>query len=107
MISNLFIIAGLVFILIGIMGLFRLETLQARVMSSTLVDTVGYLLILIGMILKWGFSFVSLKIMVVIFLMLIINPLFTHFLMQSAWKSGHKEDVKREDEKYDSSNISS
>ncbi len=94
MISNLFFFFGLIFILIGIIGMFRLDTFQARVMAATLVDTAGYLLILVGVILQWGWSFVSLKILLIILLMLFINPLLTHFLVQSSWKAGHKEDVK-------------
>lgn len=95
MISNIFLAVGLVLVLIGIIGMLRLETHYARAMSSTLVDTAGYLFILLGIIFRWPLSFMTFKILIIMILMLIINPLFMHFLLQSAWKSGHKEDVKK------------
>lgn len=98
MISSLFLGLGILLVALGIWGMLRMKTLHARAMASTIVDTTGYLCILVGILLRWPRSFITLKIGMIIFLMLIINTLFVHFLLQSAWKSGHKENIKKGDE---------
>lgn len=94
--SSLLIIGGLLFIAIGLVGMIRFQTFYARLMASTLVDTVGYMLILLGIIILLGFDKITVKVLFLLFGVLMINPIFTHFIIQSAWKTGHKEDVKED-----------
>lgn len=98
MISTVLFVLGLVFIFIGIFGMYRFPTFHSRLMASTLIDTSGYICILIGIILRWDIHTISIKLLFLIFVIIVINPIFTHFLIQSSWKSGHKEKVKENNE---------
>lgn len=92
--SLVFFVLGVICMVLGLFGIFRFKTFYARLMASTLIDTAGYLCFLIGVILHFGWNTTSIKLLFLFFAVLVINPIFTHFLIQSSWKSGHKEDVK-------------
>lgn len=89
-------ISGAIFILIGLFGMIKNRTFYARMMASTVIDTAGYILILLGIIIRSGLNTATVKILFLLFSVIIINPIFTHFIIQSAWKMGHKEDVKED-----------
>jgi len=91
-IGNIIISAGVVFILFGVIGIFKFKDFYLRMLVTTKIDTVGALTILIGVVVKHGFSFFSLKILLLLCLMVILNPLASHFLAGSAYLSGHKID---------------
>jgi len=92
--GNLFIIIGLTFVLFGIFGVFRFNNFYSRILVASKVDTVGFITILTGVIIKKGFSFFSLKVILIMIIMLIINPLTTHSMARAAYRSGYK--VKQE-----------
>lgn len=96
MISTILFIIGLILIFIGILGMYQFKTFHSRLMASTLIDSAGYICILIGIILRWGFQTVTVKFLLLFFAIIVINPIFTHFLVQFSWKSGHKENVKED-----------
>ncbi len=89
MIGSIIITIGLVFVSLGIIGLFRFDNFYARVLAASKVDTVGYITILVGVILKSGFSYFSLKVGVLLIITLIVNPLTTHIITRSAYVSGY------------------
>ena len=95
-IGYIVIILGLLFVIIGLIGLFKYKTFYARATMSSLIDTAGFITIVLGVIIYNGFTFFSLKASVIIFLMLLLNPLTNNIIVQGAYKSGHgiKEEVK-------------
>ncbi|MDO4594927.1 MAG: monovalent cation/H(+) antiporter subunit G [Tissierellia bacterium] len=96
MISNILFIIGMIFMFIGVIGMQRFNTFYKRLMASTLIDTAGFLSILLALIFRLGFNAISAKILLLFFTVLVINPIFTHMIIQFSWKSGNKEDVKKE-----------
>lgn len=84
---------GFVFILSGLFGMFRFNSFFKRVLASSLIDSVGFVTVLAGVILLKGISYFSLKIVLLLGIGLIMNPITTHIIALSAWKSGYKEDV--------------
>lgn len=94
MMSNVLMILGVFFISMGLVGIIRFQSFYSRLMASTLIDTAGYILILLGVIIRSGLNTATVKILFLLFGVIMINPIFTHFIIQSAWKTGHKEDVK-------------
>jgi multicomponent Na+:H+ antiporter subunit G len=89
-IGTLIIIIGVVFVAIGVIGIYRFDNFYARALVSSKVDTVGYLTLMIGVMIKNGFSFFSLKVFVILVITMIINPLITHSMVRSAHISGYK-----------------
>ena len=90
--GNIIITAGIIFMLFGIIGIFKYKNFYIRILVTTKIDTVGAFTLIIGIAVKHGFSFFSLKLMLLIFLMMIINPLINHMTARSAYLCGYKID---------------
>ena len=90
-IGDVFIIIGIVFMVLGVVGIYRFNDFYARLLASSKVDTVGALTIMIGVIVKHGFTYFSGKVVIVIIILLIFNPLVSHILARSAYLSGKRE----------------
>ena len=88
--GHIIIIAGMIFMLFGIIGLFKFENFYTRILVTAKIDTVGVLTIVIGLVVKHGASFFSLKLLLLMCIMLILNPLATHVVARSAYLSGYK-----------------
>lgn len=88
--GNIVILTGIIFVSFGAYGIFRFNNFYSRVLVGTKVDTVGFITIMSGVIIKQGFSFFSLKVLMIILIMLIIFPLATHSIARSAYLSGYR-----------------
>jgi len=98
-IGNVFIGVGLVFMLIGGIGLFILKDFYPRILMASKIDTVGFLSLLIGFMFRHGFSFFSGKLLILMVVMLILNPFVAHIIARSAYISGYEVlDVADENE---------
>ena len=89
---NIIISAGIIFMVFGIIGLYKFKSFYTRILITGKIDTVGSLTIIIGMAVRHGFSFFSLKLLLVAALLLFINPLATHMTARSAYISEDKDD---------------
>ena len=92
LISNLLIGLGLVFASIGLIALFRFNNFYPRVLASSKIDTVGTITILIGVVIRHGFSWFSAKALLLMFIIVLINPLVAHILTRYAYVAGHRID---------------
>jgi len=100
-ISNIFLVAGLIFMAFGILGLFRFNNFFLRIMSSSKVDTVGTLTIIFGMAIRMGLSYFSAKLVFLAIILIILGPLCHHMVARSAYLSGYKtSDGLNESDKY-------
>ena len=89
-IGDIIIIAGTVFMFFGIIGIFKFENFYTRILVTAKIDTVGVFTIMFGLIVRHGASFFSMKLLLLLFIMLILNPLATHMIARSAYLSGYK-----------------
>ncbi|MCL1936477.1 MAG: monovalent cation/H(+) antiporter subunit G [Defluviitaleaceae bacterium] len=89
-ISNIFIVVGTFFILIGVIAIFKFKDFFSRILSTSKIDTVGAITILSGLAIRHGISWFSAKTILLMILILIINPLKSHTLLRYAVISGHK-----------------
>ncbi|GMQ65129.1 monovalent cation/H(+) antiporter subunit G [Vallitalea maricola] len=87
-IGYIIISIGLIFMLIGFIGLFKYKNFYSRVLVSSVIDTASFITITIGIIFIKGFSFFSLKTVLILLLMLFLNPLATHTIARGAYTSG-------------------
>lgn len=93
-IGNIIIIIGLILMGFGVLGMFRFKDYFTRVLIGGKVDTVGFITILVGLIFKNGFSYFSGKILIVLVLYIVTNPIATHAITRSAHLSGYR--IKKE-----------
>lgn len=96
MISILFIIAGMVFILAGSIGVVRLPDFYSRTHAISKSDTLGVMLVITGLIIHEGFNLNSAKLALIVLLVALANPIGSHALGHAAWLMGLKPRKKRE-----------
>lgn len=89
-IGDIVIIIGLVFMAFGVFGIFRFNDYFSRVLVGGKIDTVGFITVLIGLVLKSGLNFFSLKIVITITFFIITNPIATHAITRSAYLTGYR-----------------
>lgn len=88
---GMFIIAlGIFFIAIGVLGIYRFKNFYPRILVASKIDTVGSITLMIGVVIRHGFSFFSMKVLLILVIMIMINPLSTHSIARSAYYSGYK-----------------
>jgi len=85
-----FILLGLLFLLIAAIGMVRLPDVYTRSHAVGLTDTWGAFFLLLGLVLYQGFSFNSVKILLVLILLFILNPVISHATVRAALRSGLK-----------------
>jgi multicomponent Na+:H+ antiporter subunit G len=87
--AYLLIVIALIFMTLGVIGLFRFKDFYSRILISSKIETVGFLTIMIGFIILSGLSYAAMKILLITILVMITNPLSTHAIARSAFLSGY------------------
>ena len=90
MLSIIFIVAGLFFMIVAAIGVIRLPDVFSRSHAASLADSLGAFLMLVGIALHEGLSTNTLKILVVLALLYILNPVIAHATIRAALRSGVK-----------------
>jgi multicomponent Na+:H+ antiporter subunit G len=83
---------GAIFILIGGIGVVRLPEFYTRMHAASLTDSIGTILILVGIMLQAGVSLAAFKLMAILAFMLLTGPTATYALANAALMSGFKPD---------------
>jgi multicomponent Na+:H+ antiporter subunit G len=84
-------ILGLFFFLVGSIGLIRLPDAITRLHATTKADTLGAGFILLGFILRYGFSLISLKLVLIIVFIWLTNPTGAHLIGKIAFEKKEEE----------------
>lgn len=88
--GTLIMIAGLIFMFIGSIGLVRLPDFFSRTHAASKVDTVGIVVLLIGIAVLEGISLNSGKLVVAMVFLMLTNPVSAHALARAALRAGFK-----------------
>ena len=84
------IVIGLFFLIVGSIGMLRLPNVFVRAHALSLTDSLGAVLVLAGLAVYQGFNMNFLKIMVVLVLVYLLNPVIAHATIRAAHRSGLK-----------------
>lgn len=102
--AAVFLILGLIFNIIAVIGTLRFPDLYTRAQAIGIADTIGTLLMCVGLILLTGLKLMSLKIAFLLFLFFAINPTVVHAVLNAAvaanvkpWQSA-KDNTNAKDE---------
>lgn len=79
-----FMMAGSFLYLVGSLGLMRMPDVYTRMHATSVSDTLGAGLLLIGMMLTAGFSLITAKLLVILLILLYTGPVATHALARAA-----------------------
>jgi multicomponent Na+:H+ antiporter subunit G len=82
------LIIGCIFIGFSIVGILRYRNIYTKILLISKVDTVATLTIIIGLIIKMGFSMATVKLIILTVFLMITNPINTHMIARAAWLNG-------------------
>jgi len=95
------VLAGVFFLLVSATGILRLPDFYCRAHAVGKSETLGALLIMLGLAVYLGLSVVSLKILLIAVFILLANPAATHAMSRAAflcglqpWTRKHPEEGK-------------
>ncbi|MBN8828651.1 MAG: monovalent cation/H(+) antiporter subunit G [Sphingobacteriia bacterium] len=94
--ANILILTGTIICLIGSIGLIKLPDFYTRLHAAGVIDSLGTVLIILGVAFKHGFSIFSLKIILLGIFAFITIPTNTHALAKAAFIGGLKPEGKEE-----------
>ena len=100
MISYLFAFIGLTLFFFGTIGIIRFPDIYTRLQASSKCDGAGTIALLIGLIISEGINVFSIRIVLILFFLLLTNPISTHAIARSAVIRGIKpwrREIKEKD----------
>jgi len=80
--------SGGVFCMIGALGLLRMPDFYTRMHAASVIETLGAGLLLLGMMLQAGLTLISVKLLIIGFLLFFTSPTATHALARAAHLRG-------------------
>lgn len=86
--SWVLLIAGGVFVFIGGVGALRMPDFYTRMHAASLTDTLGTILVLLGIILQAGLSLAAIKLAAIMVFLLLTCPTAAYALANAARLSG-------------------
>lgn len=86
LVVSFFLIGGLFFFMVGTIGVLRFPDIFTRAHSAAKCDTLGAVLSLTALIIYDGLSIVSIKVILIIVFLWLINPVVTHLIAEAEMK---------------------
>ncbi|MCY3803149.1 MAG: monovalent cation/H(+) antiporter subunit G [Proteobacteria bacterium] len=83
-VSWILLVLGSVFCLIGTLGLMRLPDFYTRVHAASIIDSLGAILILLGLITQSQDPLVIIKLILILLFMMLTGPTAVHALAHTA-----------------------
>jgi multicomponent Na+:H+ antiporter subunit G len=90
------ILVGLFFLLVAAIGVVRLPDVFTRSHAVGLTDSLGAFFLLLGLALYQGFSANLVRIVIVLVLLYLLNPVITHATVRAALRAGLKPWTKEQ-----------
>lgn len=88
--------AGAFFLLVAGIGIVRFPDFYTRIHAMGKGDTLGIILVLLGLCVYEGFTLVSAKLLLALVFVALTNPVATHALARSALRYGLKPKLKND-----------
>lgn len=78
------VILGTLVVITGLVGVYRMPDFYTRLHAASVIDTLGSMLIILGLLLLGGISLNSVKLILILLFILITTPAAAHALAKSA-----------------------
>lgn len=88
MVTGALLAAGCFFLVVAAVGIIRFPDFYSRIHPAGKSDTLGQLLVLMGLMIHEGLSFVSIKLLIIAAFILIATPTATHTIAKAAYLAG-------------------
>ncbi len=93
-ISSVLLVLGALALLVGTIGTFKFKDFLSRTHAVSVVDTFATLLIIIALMVNYGFTLFSLKLLLILIFLYITGSTAIHALTQAYLKSKSKGELK-------------
>ncbi len=97
--SWILLVAGGAFVFTGGIGALRMPDLYTRMHAASLTDTLGTILVLVGVVVQAGFSLASVKLLAILAFLLLTTPSAAYALANAARLAGIAPERRTRDEK--------
>ncbi len=87
--------AGGLFVLVGGIGALRMPNLYTRMHAASVTDTMGAILVLVGVMLQAGLSLATIKLAAILLFLLVTSPTSSYALASAALLAGIRPDAGR------------
>ena len=87
-VSYVLIFAGAFFCLVGAIGVLRFPDVYARMHAAGITDTIGALLVVLGLLILAGVSLAAVKLVFILAFLWMASPTATHALAKAARHGG-------------------
>ncbi len=91
-----FLLFGVLFMLVGSIGINRFPDVYCRAHAATKVDTLGIMLFVLGLVFFTGLSITSLKLILVATFVALTSPVAAHALSRRALLHGVKPWINKQ-----------
>ncbi len=91
-------VLGLLFSASGLVIVYYFKGFYIKAATTSLIDSAGFILIVLGIIIYSGLNFFSLKVLFLLIFALMLNPLSNHYIVKGAYRSGYKDDMEDNDD---------
>ncbi|CAN5405069.1 monovalent cation/H(+) antiporter subunit G [soil metagenome] len=88
LLAAVLLVAGLFFVVVGITGVLRLPDFYARLHATSKCDTLGLALMVAGVALLTGLVLKTVKIVMLVAIVALVNSTAAHALGRAAYRSG-------------------
>jgi multicomponent Na+:H+ antiporter subunit G len=78
------------FVLVGGIGALRMPDLYSRMHAASVTESLGAILVLLGMMLQAGFTLITLKLIAILAFLLLTGPTSSNALASAALLAGNK-----------------
>ena len=97
-VSWLLLTLGGLFVLIGGVGALRMPDLYTRMHAASVTDSLGAILVIVGVMLQAGLSLATLKLAAILLFLLFTSPTASNALASAALLAGTEPRARRADE---------
>lgn len=84
------IVLGLLVMAFGVYTILRLQHFYSRLVITSKVEVMGFIIVLFGTMILTGFSLMTLKIFIIFIFELVTLPIASHAIARSAYANGFR-----------------
>lgn len=95
-IAGLLMLAGGFFVVVGGIGVLRMPDLYTRMHAASVAETLGTILVMLGLMLMAGWSLATFKLFAILLFLLFTAPVSSYALANTALLGGVKPVVSKE-----------
>ena len=83
MITNVLLILSMICLLMGSIGLNRMQGIIPKLLTSSLLDTMAMILLVLALLFKTGLNAMGIRLIVVLFFVMMTTPVINHVLTKA------------------------